>query len=47
MHTGAVKYDEESVARLCDSGLPDVDVCDVLEVPPRNMEVVSEAWSRG
>jgi hypothetical protein len=44
---GTVQYDEESRARLCDSGLPDPDVCDVLPVPPRDSQVVSEAWSRG
>ncbi|KAK9822238.1 hypothetical protein WJX81_004024 [Elliptochloris bilobata] len=44
---GTVKFDEESIARLCDSGLPDPDVCDVLQLPPRDTEVVSEAWSRG
>ena len=44
---GAVQYDEESRARLCDSGLPDPDICDVLCAPPRDTEVVREAWSRG
>lgn len=42
-----MQYDEESRARLCDSGLPDPDVCDVLPVPPRDSQVVSEAWMRG
>ena len=39
--------DEESSAELCDSGLPDPEVCDVLHIPPKETEVVSEAWSRG
>ena len=39
--------DEQREAQLCDSGLPDTEVCDVLHIPPRESEVVSEAWSRG
>ena len=39
--------DEQKKAELCDSGLPDTEVCDVLHIPPRESEVVSEAWSRG
>lgn len=38
---------EEQQAALCDSGLPDTEVCDVLQVPPTEMPVFSEAWSRG
>lgn len=38
---------EESTAELCDSGLPDPEVCDVLHSPPKETAVVSEAWSRG
>ncbi len=38
---------EESTANLCDSGLPDPEVCDVLHLPPKETAVVSEAWSRG
>ena len=38
---------ERREAELCDSGLPDTEVCDVLHIPPRESEVVSEAWSRG
>lgn len=38
---------EESSAELCDSGLPDPEVCDVLHIPPKETAVVSEAWSRG
>lgn len=38
---------EQREAELCDSGLPDTEVCDVLHIPPRDSEVVSEAWSRG
>ncbi|BDA41032.1 probable magnesium transporter MgtE [Coccomyxa sp. Obi] len=38
---------EESTADLCDSGLPDPEVCDVLHLPPKETAVVSEAWSRG
>ena len=42
------QYDsEQRSSDLCDSGLPDTEVCDVLHIPPREMEVVSEAWSRG
>jgi hypothetical protein len=45
---GVADYaDEESSSRLCDSGLPDPDVCDVLHIPPRETQVFSEAWSRG
>ena len=49
MHAGSSpEYAEEfPIARLCDSGLPDPEVCDVLHIPPREAEVVSEAWSRG
>ena len=51
MHAGGGPeefYAEEfPIARLCDSGLPDPEVCDVLHVPPREAKVVSEAWSRG
>ena len=49
MHAGSgPEYaDEYPIARLCDSGLPDPEVCDVLHVPPREAKVVSEAWSRG
>ena len=49
VHAGsAPEYaDEFPIARLCDSGLPDPEVCDVLHVPPREARVVSEAWSRG
>ena len=38
---------EEQQAALCDSGLPDTEVCDVLQVPPVEMPIFSEAWSRG
>jgi len=38
---------EEQQAALCDSGLPDTEVCDVLHVPPVEMPIFSEAWSRG
>ena len=38
---------EEQQAALCDSGLPDTEVCDVLQVPPTEMPIFSEAWSRG
>ena len=38
---------EEGTAELCDSGLPDPEVCDVLHLPPKETAVVSEAWSRG
>lgn len=38
---------EEQQAALCDSGLPDTEVCDVLHVPPADMPIYSEAWSRG
>lgn len=38
---------EEQQAALCDSGLPDTEVCDVLQVPPAEMPIFSEAWSRG
>ena len=38
---------EESSAELCDSGLPDPEVCDVLHIPPTETAVISEAWSRG
>lgn len=38
---------EESVARLCDSGLPDMEVCDVLLTPSVQKDVLEEAWSRG
>ncbi|CAK0758335.1 hypothetical protein CVIRNUC_002612 [Coccomyxa viridis] len=42
------QYDaEQRSSELCDSGLPDTEVCDVLHIPPRETEVVSEAWSRG
>ena len=42
------QYDsEQRSSDLCDSGLPDTEVCDVLHIPPRETEVVSEAWSRG
>ena len=38
---------EEQQAALCDSGLPDTEVCDVLQLPPLEMTIYSEAWSRG
>lgn len=38
---------EEQQAALCDSGLPDTEVCDVLHVPPVEMPIFSEAWTRG
>lgn len=38
---------EEQQAALCDSGLPDTEVCDILQTPPADMPVFSEAWSRG
>lgn len=38
---------EEQQAALCDSGLPDPDVCDVLQIPPVDMPILREAWSRG
>ena len=38
---------EESTARLCDSGLPDPDVCDVLITPSLQKDILEEAWARG
>jgi len=38
---------EESTARLCDSGLPDPDVCDVLITPSLQRDILEEAWARG
>ena len=38
---------EEQQAALCDSGLPDTEVCDGLQLPPVEMPIFSEAWSRG
>ncbi len=38
---------EESTARLCDSGLPDPDVCDVLITPSIQKDILEEAWARG
>ncbi|KAK9810218.1 hypothetical protein WJX72_006883 [[Myrmecia] bisecta] len=40
-------YDPERAARLCDSGLPDMDVCDFIQTPPVEADALSEAWSRG
>ena len=37
----------DNVARLCDSGMPDYDVCDVILTPSVQKDIISEAWSRG
>ena len=38
---------DQSLAGLCDGGLPDNDVCNVLDAAPIDKAVLLEAWSRG
>jgi Mg/Co/Ni transporter MgtE len=39
---------DAELAQLCDSGLPDTDLCDVSMVKPKpRASAVDEAWSRG
>lgn len=38
---------EEPNAALCDSGLPDGDVCNVLLTPSVKKDIIEEAWARG
>lgn len=42
------RADDPTLAALCDSGLPDPDVCDVSRLPPKEgATAVAEAWARG
>ncbi|KAK9841203.1 hypothetical protein WJX74_001839 [Apatococcus lobatus] len=47
----ATQSTDESSSRgfadLCDGGLPDNDVCNVLEASPIDTAVLAEAWTRG
>ena len=38
---------EDRRGNLCDSGLPDGDVCNVLLTPSVKKDVLDEAWARG
>lgn len=38
---------EDRRANLCDSGLPDGDVCNVLLTPSVKKDILEEAWARG
>ena len=38
---------EERSASLCDSGMPDTDVCNVLLTPSVQQDILQEAWARG
>ena len=44
---GATLSTDAELASLCDSGLPDAELCDVSRVPPRNApSAAAEAWTR-
>ena len=38
---------DAALAALCDSGLPDADVCELVDLPPADPPVLAEAWARG
>lgn len=45
---GATLSTDAELASLCDSGLPDAELCDVSRVPPRNApSAAAEAFARG
>ena len=37
----------QTLGSLCDGGLPDNDVCNVIAAMPVNAPVLREAWTRG
>eukprot|EP00884_Botryococcus_braunii_P011280 jgi/Botrbrau1/20152/Bobra.0173s0054.1 len=37
----------EQIVQLCDSGLPNPELCDLVQQPPPEMSVFAETWSRG
>ena len=46
-YSPAATDSEDRRANLCDSGLPDGDVCNVLLTPSVKKDVLEEAWARG
>ena len=33
--------------QMCDLGLPDPEVCGIIDTPPQEMPLLKEAWARG
>ncbi len=41
------RADDPALAALCDSGLPDAGVCELVDLPPADPPILAEAWARG
>lgn len=41
------RADDPALAALCDSGLPDAEVCELVDLPPADPPILVEAWARG
>lgn len=45
--SGSPRSADTALAALCDSGLPDAGVCDLVDLPPADPPILAEAWARG